>query len=99
MGMPARDGPAPRKSLTLLLRRKSFQRMLSLPLPRAPCGFSLAERRCTLNVLRLEPRNNNNQSGEHMPAINWLAVIVAAVAAFGVGAIWYSPMLFTKAWI
>jgi hypothetical protein len=34
-----------------------------------------------------------------MPAINWLAVIVAAIAAFGVGALWYSPLLFTKAWI
>ena len=34
-----------------------------------------------------------------MPAVNWLAIIVAAVAAFGVGAIWYSPLLFTKAWI
>ena len=34
-----------------------------------------------------------------MPAINWLAVVVAAIAAFGVGAIWYSPLLFTKAWI
>ena len=34
-----------------------------------------------------------------MPAINWLAVIVAAIAAFGVGAIWYSPLMFTKAWL
>lgn len=30
--------------------------------------------------------------------INWLAVIVAAVAAFLVGAVWYSPLLFAKAW-
>lgn len=30
--------------------------------------------------------------------INWLAVIVAAVAAFLVGALWYSPLLFAKAW-
>lgn len=34
-----------------------------------------------------------------MPAINWLAVFVAAVAAFGIGAIWYSPLMFTKAWL
>lgn len=34
-----------------------------------------------------------------MPAVNWLAVIVAAIAAFGVGAIWYSPLMFTKAWL
>ncbi|GMU69463.1 MAG: hypothetical protein AMXMBFR37_17950 [Steroidobacteraceae bacterium] len=30
--------------------------------------------------------------------INWLAVVVAAVAAFLVGALWYSPLLFAKAW-
>lgn len=30
--------------------------------------------------------------------INWLAVVVAAVAAFLVGAVWYSPLLFSKAW-
>jgi uncharacterized membrane protein len=34
-----------------------------------------------------------------MPPINWLAVIVAAIASFGVGAIWYSPLLFTKPWL
>jgi len=33
-----------------------------------------------------------------MPTINWLAVIVATVASFAVGAIWYSPLLFSKAW-
>lgn len=33
-----------------------------------------------------------------MPAVNWLAVIVAAIAMFGLGAIWYSPMLFVKQW-
>jgi len=30
--------------------------------------------------------------------INWLAVILAAIAAFLVGAVWYSPLLFAKAW-
>ncbi len=30
-------------------------------------------------------------------AINWPAVIVAALAAFAVGAVWYGP-LFSKAW-
>jgi hypothetical protein len=30
-------------------------------------------------------------------AINWLAVIVAALAAFAVGAVWYGP-LFSRAW-
>jgi hypothetical protein len=30
--------------------------------------------------------------------VSWLAVAVAAVAAFAIGAIWYSPPLFAKAW-
>ena len=33
-----------------------------------------------------------------MPAVNWLAVIVAAIAMFGLGAVWYSPLLFVKQW-
>lgn len=33
-----------------------------------------------------------------MMEINWLAVILAAIAAFLVGAVWYSPLLFAKAW-
>lgn len=30
--------------------------------------------------------------------INWLAAIVAGVAAFVIGGVWYSPVLFAKAW-
>lgn len=30
--------------------------------------------------------------------IDWIAVLVAGVAGFIVGAIWYSPVLFAKAW-
>jgi len=30
--------------------------------------------------------------------INFLALIVAAVASFALGAIWYSPVLFGKSW-
>lgn len=30
--------------------------------------------------------------------ISWMAVLAAAVAAFAIGAIWYSPALFAKAW-
>lgn len=30
--------------------------------------------------------------------INWLAALVAAVAAFLAGSVWYSPLLFAKAW-
>lgn len=33
-----------------------------------------------------------------MPQVNWLAVIVAAIAMFGLGAVWYSPALFVKQW-
>ena len=31
--------------------------------------------------------------------INWLAVIVGAVAAFALGALWYSPKMFGKKWM
>jgi hypothetical protein len=30
--------------------------------------------------------------------VNWLAILVAALAAFGMGSIWYGP-LFAKAWM
>jgi len=30
--------------------------------------------------------------------INWLAAIVAGLAGFGVGGLWYSPLLFAKPW-
>ena len=33
-----------------------------------------------------------------MPEINWIAVIVAAVASFALGGLWYSPVLFGKVW-
>jgi hypothetical protein len=31
--------------------------------------------------------------------LNWLAIIVAAVSAFMLGGIWYSPLLFAKRWM
>lgn len=31
-------------------------------------------------------------------SINWLAAIVAGLAGFGVGGLWYSPLLFAKPW-
>jgi hypothetical protein len=30
--------------------------------------------------------------------INWLSVVVSALAAFAVGGLWYSPVLFSKSW-
>ena len=34
-----------------------------------------------------------------LPTIHWLPVIGSAVAVFAIGALWYSPMLFGKAWV
>jgi uncharacterized protein YneF (UPF0154 family) len=31
--------------------------------------------------------------------INYLAVLVATIAAFALGGIWYSPLLFAKQWV
>ncbi len=31
--------------------------------------------------------------------LNWLAVAVAAVSAFALGALWYSPLMFVKRWM
>ena len=31
--------------------------------------------------------------------LNWLAVTVAAVSAFALGGLWYSPLLFAKRWM
>lgn len=33
-----------------------------------------------------------------MPEVNWLAVLAATVAAFVLGGLWYSPVLFGKKW-
>jgi len=34
-----------------------------------------------------------------LPTIHWLPVIASAVAVFAIGALWYSPVLFGKAWV
>ena len=34
-----------------------------------------------------------------MATVNYLAVVVAALAAFFLGALWYSPALFAKQWM
>jgi hypothetical protein len=31
--------------------------------------------------------------------LNWLHILVAAIAYFGLGSLWYSPILFSKQWI
>lgn len=30
--------------------------------------------------------------------IHWIAVLLASVAAFAIGSVWYSPVLFSKVW-
>jgi len=35
----------------------------------------------------------------HLPHLNWLAVIVSAVAIFILGGLWYSKALFASKWI
>jgi hypothetical protein len=36
---------------------------------------------------------------EYFPHINWLAVLVATIAAFMLGGLWFSPAMFAKAWV
>jgi uncharacterized protein DUF1761 len=35
----------------------------------------------------------------HVPPVNWLAILVAAIVIFMLGGLWYSPVLFSKRWI
>lgn len=34
-----------------------------------------------------------------LSTINWLAVLLAAISAFVLGGLWYSPVLFAKPWM
>lgn len=34
----------------------------------------------------------------HMHSLNWLAIFVSAIASMVLGFLWYSPLLFAKAW-
>jgi hypothetical protein len=34
-----------------------------------------------------------------VPHVNWLAVLAAAVSTFVIGGLWYSPVLFGRAWM
>ncbi|MBK8495863.1 MAG: DUF1761 domain-containing protein [Ferruginibacter sp.] len=36
---------------------------------------------------------------ENFDYLNWLAIVVAALAYFSLGALWYSKVLFAKRWI
>ena len=35
----------------------------------------------------------------NLPDINYLAVVLAALSAFVLGGLWYSPLLFAKPWV
>lgn len=35
----------------------------------------------------------------HMHSLNWLAILTSAIASMILGFLWYSPLLFAKAWI
>lgn len=34
----------------------------------------------------------------HMHSLNWLAILASAIASMVLGFLWYSPLLFAKAW-
>ena len=34
----------------------------------------------------------------HMHSLNWLAILVAAIASIILGFVWYSPLLFARPW-
>src|SRR5256885_16982138 len=34
-----------------------------------------------------------------MASLNWLAIVAAALSTFVLGGLWYSPVLFGKAWM
>ena len=34
----------------------------------------------------------------HMHSLNWLAILLAAISTMVLGFLWYSPLLFAKAW-
>src|SRR2546426_3825620 len=44
-------------------------------------------------------RTKRTDRKETQVHINYLAVVAAAVVAFALGGIWYSPLLFAKRWV
>ena len=51
----------------------------------------------TLAVRRAQNPATTTKGGV-MPEVNWIAIVVAALASFLLGGLWYSPVLFGKAW-
>jgi hypothetical protein len=42
---------------------------------------------------------DRRKSFMHMHSLNWLAILAAAISTMIVGFLWYSPLLFAKAWM
>jgi len=42
---------------------------------------------------------DRRKSFMHMHSLNWLAILVAGISTMVVGFLWYSPLLFAKAWM
>lgn len=51
------------------------------------------------NFLHYLPQKHSKMLNDLLSHLNWLHVFVAAIAYFVVGALWYSPVLFSKAWV
>src|SRR5215472_5344777 len=74
----------------ILLPRKSLllQFLFSFA-SQSTCGYDTA----TFPLRKLTRR-----SAMHMHSLNWLAILVAAISTMVLGFLWYSPLLFAKAW-
>jgi len=46
----------------------------------------------------LFPTNHHKETFMHMHSLNWLAILVAAIASIILGFVWYSPLLFARPW-
>jgi hypothetical protein len=44
-------------------------------------------------------KNNIMNMQNAFQNLNWLAIIVAAISAFILGGLWYSPLMFVKRWM
>src|SRR4029077_4153639 len=42
---------------------------------------------------------DRRKSFMHIHSLNWRAILVAGISAMVVGFLWYSPLLFAKAWM
>jgi hypothetical protein len=50
-------------------------------------------------LLQTGSKTRLQEDEKNMPEINYLAVLAAAISAFLIGGLWYSPLLFGNAWL